>query len=248
MLIGQAIRHTQPQGQRAIIGNCGHTQLATSRLIPAAQHEELVAAGILPVPAPLFMTGVAIGLQVMLLAPQPLRPETQPYQPSRDVGLQHCQFGFQVCQPPPLLVNLLPPTLLLGLRNLLFPWSNSPLQAVHPQPLRRPHRRHLAVQRHPHRVEQPRRYPVLTDVVALQRRCRPFRRDFSKQLALHLAVQLSIGCQRGISRLTVQAHIAGDASLIGGGQWTLSRIQASGCSMVSAAKCHDYIIPERAQR
>ena len=96
MLIGQAIRHTQPQGQRAIIGNCGHTQLATSRLIPAAQHEELVAAGILPVPAPLLMTGVAIGLQVMLLAPQPLRPETQPYQPSRDAGFQHHETQFQI--------------------------------------------------------------------------------------------------------------------------------------------------------
>ena len=142
-------------------------------------------------------------------------------------------------------MNLLPPTLLLGLRNLPFPWSNSPLQAVHPQPLRRPHRRHLAVQRHPHRVEQPRRYPVLTDVVALQRRCRSARRDFSKQLALHLAVQLSVGCQRGISRLTVQAHIAGDASLIGSDRWTLSRIQASGCSMISAALCHDDSIPER---
>ena len=145
-------------------------------------------------------------------------------------------------------MHLSPPTTLDSFPNLPLCPSDAPLQAVHPQPLRRPHRRHLAFQRHPHRVEQPRRYPVLTDVVALQRRCRPFRRDFSKQLALHLAVQLSIGCQRGISRLTVQAHIAGDASLIGGDRWTLSRFQASGCVMTNAAKCHDYIIPERAQR
>ena len=87
---------------------------------------------------------------------------------------------------------------------------------------------------------------MLTDVVALQRRCRSARRDFSKQLALHLAVQLSVGCQRGISRLTVPAHLAGDASLLGGDRWTLRRIQASGCSMVSAALCHDYSIAERA--
>ena len=84
------------------------------------------------------MTGVAILLQVMLLPPQPLRPEAQPHPARRNVGLQHCQFGFQVRQPPPLLVNLLPPTLFLGLRNLPFRLSNSPLQAVHPQPLRRP--------------------------------------------------------------------------------------------------------------
>ena len=152
----------------------------------------------------------------------------------------------RLANPPPLLVNLLPPTLFLGLPNLPLPWSNSPLQAVHPQSLRRPHPRHLAVQRHPHRVEQPRRHPVLLDVVALQRRCRSARRDFSKQLALHLAVQLSAGCQRGISRLTVPAHIAGDTSLLGGDRWTLRRIQASGCSMVSAALCHDDSIPERA--
>ena len=34
-------------------------------------------------------------------------------------------------------MNLLPSTLFLGLRNLPFRLSNPPLQAVHPQPLRR---------------------------------------------------------------------------------------------------------------
>ena len=36
-------------------------------------------------------------------------------------------------------MNLLPPTLFLGLRNLPLPLSNSALQTVHPKPLRRPH-------------------------------------------------------------------------------------------------------------
>ena len=49
MLISEAIGHTQPQGQRTIIGNAGHAQLAAARFIPTAQHEELITAGILPV-------------------------------------------------------------------------------------------------------------------------------------------------------------------------------------------------------
>ena len=103
------------------------------------------------------MARIAILLQVMLLPPQPFRPEAQPHPARRNVGLQSRQPGLQIGQPPPLLVNLLPPTLFLGLRNLPFRLSNSPLQAIHSQLLRRPHRRHLAFQRHPHRVEQPRR-------------------------------------------------------------------------------------------
>ena len=248
MLIGQAIRHTQPQGQRTIIGNAGHTELAARRFIPAPQHKELVAARIPPLTQPLLVAPITVGLQVMLLPPQPPGPETQPDPARRNVGLQHCQFGFQVRQPPPLLVNLLPPTLLLGLRNLPFPWSNSPLQAVHPQPLRRPHRRHLAVQRHPHRVEQPRRYPVPLQVVALQRRRRTSRRNVSKQFSLHSPVKLGVGGQCSIPRQTVHARVIGNAGLIRAYQRLLSRFQASRCVMTTAAKCHDYIIPERAQR
>ena len=139
------------------------------------------------------MTVVAILLQVMLLTPQPLRPETQPDPALRNIGLQSRQPGLQIGQPPPLLVNLLPPALFLSLRNLPFRLSNSPLQAVHPQPLRRPHRRHLAVQRLPHPVEQPRRYPVLLDVLALQQYRRPARRNRGKQLTLHLTVKLGVG-------------------------------------------------------
>ena len=134
------------------------------------------------------MTVVAILLKVMLLTPQPFRPEAQPHPARRNISLQHGQFGFQVRPPPPLLVNLLPPTLFLGLRNLPFRLSNSPLQAIHPQPLRRPHRRHLALQRHPHRVEQPRWYPVLLDILALQQYRRPARRNRGKQLTLHSAI------------------------------------------------------------
>ena len=141
VLLRQAIGHTQPQVQRTIIGNAGHAQLAAAGFIPAAQHEELITAGVPPVPEPLRMTGVAILLQVLLLTLQPPGPEAQPHPARWNVGLQSNQPVSKIGQPPPFLVNLLTPTLFLGLPNLPLPLSNSPLQAVHPQPLRRPHRR-----------------------------------------------------------------------------------------------------------
>ena len=58
------------------------------RFIPAAQHEELITAGITPVPLPLLMARIAVGLEVMLLTPQPFRPEAQPHPARRNVGLQ----------------------------------------------------------------------------------------------------------------------------------------------------------------
>ena len=61
------------------------------------------------------------------------------------------------------------------------------------------HRRYLAVQRHPHRVEHPRWYPVLLDILALQQYRRPARRNVGKQLPLHLAVKLGVGRQRRIA-------------------------------------------------
>ena len=63
------------------------------------------------------MTGVAILLQVLLLTPQPPGPEAQPHPARRNVGLQSNQPVSKIGQPPPLLVNLLPPTLFRGLRN-----------------------------------------------------------------------------------------------------------------------------------
>ena len=104
-------------------------------------------------------------------------------------------------------MNLLPPTLFLGLSNLPFHLSNSPLQAVHPQPLRRLHRRHLAFQRHPHGIEHPGRYPVLLQVSTLQRCSRPARRSVGKALTLYLAVQFAVGRQPSIAIRTVPALI-----------------------------------------
>ena len=194
VLLRQAIGQPQPQpqGQRAIIANSGHAQLATARFIPAPQHEELVAAGSLPVLKPFAMAGVAIGLQVVLLTPQPLGPEAQPYQALRDVGFQSSQPVSTIGQPPLLLMNLIPSAPLSGIRNLPLGSSNPPLQTVLPERHRLPHRRHLAVQRHPHRIEQPRRYPVPLQVSAFQRRCRTSRRNISKQLTLHLAIQTGV--------------------------------------------------------
>ena len=111
MTTGQAIGHTQPQGQRAVIGNGRHTQLASRRFIPAPQHEELIAAGSLPVPEPFLMSGVTVGFEILLLAPQPLGPKAQPYPAVRYMGFQRREPGVQISQPAFLLVNLVPGTL-----------------------------------------------------------------------------------------------------------------------------------------
>ena len=87
MLPGQAIRHPQPQGQGAVAGNPRHAQLAAAGLIPAPQDEELAAAGSPPTGQPLLMAAVAVGLQVVLAAPELPAAEAQPDQAHRRVGL-----------------------------------------------------------------------------------------------------------------------------------------------------------------
>ena len=131
---------------------------------------------------------VAILLKVMLLARQPLGPETQPYQALRDVGFQSNQPVSKISQPPLLLMNLFPSAPLSGTGNLPLGPINPPLQTVLLQPLQLPHRHHLAFQRHPHRIEQPRRYPVLPDILAHQQYRRPARRNVGKQLPLYSAI------------------------------------------------------------
>ena len=86
---------------------------------------------------------------------------------------------------------------------------------------------------------------MLLDILALQQYRRPARRNRGKQLPLHLAVQLGVGRQRRIALQTVHVSVIGDAGLIGGDQRPLSRVQADGRLMTSAATCHDCIISER---
>ena len=64
------------------------------------------------------MTRIAILLKVMLLAPQPLGPEAQPYQARRNVGFQSNQPVSKISEPPLLLMNLIPSAPLSGIRNL----------------------------------------------------------------------------------------------------------------------------------
>ena len=78
VLLCQAIGHPEPERQRTVIGDGCHAQLAARGLITAAQHEELVAARISPVIKPFGMALVAIGLKVVLTAPQLLRSKAQP--------------------------------------------------------------------------------------------------------------------------------------------------------------------------
>ena len=150
----------------------------------------------------------------MLLLPQPLGPETQPYQALLDVGFQSNQLVSQIGQPPLLLMNLIPSAPLSGIRNLPLGPSNPPPQTIMLQPLRLPHRRHLAVQRHPHRIEQPRRYSVPLQVSALQRRSWATGRNFGRQFPPHPAIQLTVCCQDSITSRTVQARVTGNARLV----------------------------------
>ena len=124
----QRVRHSQPQGQRPVISNGRHAELATRRLIPAPQHEELVTAGVPPVPEPFLMAGVAVGLQMMLLAPQPLRPEAQPHSALSYVAFQCSQPDSQIGQPPFLLMDLIPPAMPSGIGDLLA----QPVQSAAP--------------------------------------------------------------------------------------------------------------------
>ena len=122
----------------------------------------------------------------MLLTPQFLGAEAQPHPAGRKVGFQPRQPKLQVSQPPPLPVHLPPLAFFFSLINLLSLTAHPTPQAIQLQKLRLPHRRHLALQRHPHRVEHPSRYPVFIDVLALLRHRRPARRHDGEQLMLHL--------------------------------------------------------------
>ena len=182
MLFGQAIRHTKPQGQSAVIGNGSHAELATPGLIPAPHHEELSVSGILPIGQPLLMTGISIGLQVVLFPPQPLGPEAQSHLIPGYVRFQNCQTASQVAQPTTLLMDLLPAALLPGIGYLTLRPGYAAAQGIPVQFLRLPDRRHLALQGHPYPVEHPRRYPVPLQVSALQRDCPPSSRNIGEQL------------------------------------------------------------------
>ena len=59
LLLSQSVRHPKPQGQRPVIRDRGHAQLAARRLVLASQHEEFVAASLLPVLKPLFVAATS---------------------------------------------------------------------------------------------------------------------------------------------------------------------------------------------
>ena len=115
------------------ISNSRYAQLATGSLIPAPQHEELAAAGILPIGQPFLMAPVPVGLQVTLLPPQPLGPEAQSHPARRYVDLQSGQPGLQSSPPPPLLVHRPPLALLPAIHDLMPGPGYVGPQAVPPQ-------------------------------------------------------------------------------------------------------------------
>ena len=85
MLRCEAVRNPEPERQRPVIG---HAKLATRRFISAAQHDELIATGVLLVPEPLLMAAVAVLSQVALPPPEPFGPEAQPDPPRFNVCFQ----------------------------------------------------------------------------------------------------------------------------------------------------------------
>ena len=121
---------------------------------------------------------------------------------------------LQAGQPPPFLMKLGPLLICHKLLNLLLRAGNLLFQVVLPYLLLFTHRRHLAVQRHPHGVEHPRRYPESLQVRALQRRSRPARRHLGEQLPLHAAIKLGIGRQGGIASQAVHTGVNRDAGLV----------------------------------
>ena len=127
MLRRQAVRDPQPERQRAVIGHGGHAQLAAGRLITVAQHEEIVATGIPPVGQPLLVALVAIGLQVVLPAPEFLGPKAQSHSSRVGIVLQRNQPQPQIGEPPPFLMNLIPSPTLGSTSDLPLSTSNSPM-------------------------------------------------------------------------------------------------------------------------
>ena len=170
MPLRQRVRHAQPQGQRAVIGNIRNAQLATSGFITAPQYEKLVAPGILPGTQPFFMAAITIGLKVMLLPPQPLRAEAEPHPAHRNVSFQCRQPVPQIGQPAPLMMHLIPAPTLNSLGNLKLSPANPALKVIQPQPHALLDSGHLPFQRHPHAVEHPSRDPVSLQIHLLQRR------------------------------------------------------------------------------
>ena len=160
------------------------------------------------------MAAVTVFRKLVLLPPKPLRPEAQPDPARSNVSFQHLHPVPQVGQPTPLLMNLIPSAAFSGIENLPLSPGNPPLQVVQPHLLLLSDRRHLPLQRNPHAVEHPRRYPVSLQVGGLQRRRGTSRRNVSKQLPLHPAIQLTVCCQHSIASRTAKARVIGNARLV----------------------------------
>ena len=164
------------------------------------------------------MAGVAILVQVMLLAPEFPGAEAQPHASRRNVGFQRRQPQPKIGEAPTLLVDLIPSTTLGGVCDAPPGTRELPPQAVQPQLLLLFDRRYLPFQRHPHTVEHPRRYPVPLQVRALQRYRRPTRRHLAKQPPLHATVKPTVGRERCIASLTISARVLADPRMISCGQ------------------------------
>ena len=245
VLCCQAVGHPQSQRQRPVAGNGGHAQLAACGFITTAQHEELAATDILPVPEPFSMADVAVLLQVALLPPEPPGPKAQPDPAGFNVCFQCRQPAVEIVEAAPFLVDLIPSPMLGSIGDLPLGPSDASPQAVDLQLLLLLDRRHLSLQRHPHTVEHPRRYPVPLQVCALQRRRRPACRHLSKQLALHPAAELSISTQRRVAQRPIHVPVIADAGLISGSRWFCCGAQRGRPSVVAFAVCHGYSITEQ---
>ena len=157
LFVGPAVRQPGAQGKKPVISQRGHAQLAATRLISTAQHEEVVAAGPAPIPDPVLVTGIPVGLQVVLLSPQLPGAKAETHPPGLYVRLQFLKFPLQVTRPAPLLVQPVPPGSFPCLGNLPLGPGYTPLQRNPRQPLLLLDRSHLPFQSHPHCVEDPNR-------------------------------------------------------------------------------------------
>ena len=93
-------------------------------------------------------------------------------------------------------------------------------------------------------LEQPRRYPVLLDVVALQRCRRPVHHNVGEELPLYPAVQLAVGRQRRIALRTVPAGINRHAGLVRAHRWAWTNRGLVRLATAFPGTRHEGMIPE----
>ena len=242
----QSVGKAQPQSELAIILHGGHAQLATGGLILAPQDEELVRPGLPPVPPPLLMRRVTIGLKGILPAPETPGAEAEPNPACDHVSPKSIEAVAEILKTPPLVMDNTQFAALQGVRNLLISTGYPPPQALKLTGLTHTNRGYLALKRYPETVEHTGRYAVGQKIAALQRREGNTSAVTAKKFTLKAAVEFGIGRQRGNALLGLKFLKGVNPVLIG--EAPLPDLGGAGLALLISRRRHEYIISERAFR